>query len=51
MASRIETVSIRLREMILSGELEPNERIVEIPFAARLGVSRTPLRLALAELE
>lgn len=51
MASRIETVSVRLREMILSGELEPNERIVEIPFAARLGVSRTPLRLALAELE
>jgi GntR family transcriptional regulator of vanillate catabolism len=37
--------------MVLSGELQPGERIVEIPFAARLGVSRTPLRLALTELE
>jgi len=51
MASRMEAVLGELREMILLGKLEPNERIVEIPFAARLGVSRTPLRLALAELE
>jgi len=51
MVTQIDHVVSRLRDMVLSGELEPGERIVEIPFAARLGVSRTPLRLALGELE
>lgn len=51
MATQIDHVVSRLRDMVLSGELVPGERIVEIPFAARLGVSRTPLRLALIELE
>jgi GntR family transcriptional regulator of vanillate catabolism len=45
------TVTARLREMILAGELTPGERLLEIPFAQRLGGSRTPLRLALGELE
>jgi GntR family transcriptional regulator of vanillate catabolism len=51
MASRIETVTTRLREMILAGEFAPGVRLLEIPLATRLGVSRTPLRLALGELE
>jgi DNA-binding FadR family transcriptional regulator len=51
MASRIATVITRLREMILAGELTPGERLREVPFAQRLGVSRTPLRIALGELE
>jgi GntR family transcriptional regulator of vanillate catabolism len=51
MATQINHVVSHLRDMVLSGELVPGERIVEIPFAARLGVSRTPLRLALIELE
>jgi GntR family transcriptional regulator, vanillate catabolism transcriptional regulator len=51
MASRIETVTTRLREMILAGDLDPGARLLEIPFAKRLGVSRTPLRIALGELE
>src|SRR5919109_4360817 len=51
MASRIATVTARLRDMILAGELTPGERLIEIPFAQRLGVSRTPLRIALGELE
>jgi GntR family transcriptional regulator, vanillate catabolism transcriptional regulator len=51
MASRLATVTTRLREMILAGDLPPGERLLEIPFAQRLGVSRTPLRLALGELE
>jgi GntR family transcriptional regulator of vanillate catabolism len=51
MATQIDMVVSRLRDMVLSGELTAGERIVEIPFAARLGVSRTPLRLALMELE
>lgn len=40
-----------LRELILEGALRGGERIAEIPLAERLGVSRTPLRLALAQLE
>ena len=43
--------SLRLRELILDGELRMGERISEIPVAHRFGVSRTPLRLALAQLE
>lgn len=42
---------LRLRELILSGEFEPGERMSELPLVERLGVSRTPLRLALATLE
>ena len=51
MASRIATVTARLRDMILTGELDPGARLIEIPLAKRLGVSRTPLRIALGELE
>jgi GntR family transcriptional regulator of vanillate catabolism len=43
--------TLRLRELILDGELRGGERLSEIPLAERLGVSRTPLRLALAGLE
>jgi GntR family transcriptional regulator of vanillate catabolism len=37
--------------MLLRGEFEPGQRIAEIPLSARLGVSRTPLRLAFERLE
>ncbi|MBC2666988.1 GntR family transcriptional regulator [Novosphingobium flavum] len=40
----------RLREMILSGELLPGERITESSLADRLGVSRTPVRNVLSGL-
>jgi len=39
-----------LREQILSGELAAGERINEVRLAESLGVSRTPLREALAAL-
>jgi GntR family transcriptional regulator of vanillate catabolism len=39
-----------LREMILSGELAPGARISELAVVERLGVSRTPVRAALARL-
>ena len=51
MASQIERVAAELRRRILRGELPPGERIVELHYAPELGVSRTPLRLALVELE
>ena len=41
---------VNLREMILRGEFRPGERLSELPLVARLGVSRTPLRLALDRL-
>ena len=42
---------LRMRELLLRGEFRPGERIPEIPLAARLHVSRTPLRLVLHRLE
>ena len=40
----------RLRDAILRAELEPGERLTEDELAAWLGVSRTPVREALARL-
>lgn len=40
-----------LRDMIVSFELPPGERLVEKDLAARLGVSKTPVREAIALLE
>ncbi len=42
---------LALRELILGGELRPGERISELPLVERLGVSRTPVRMALVRLE
>jgi len=41
---------VRIREMILRGELGPGERVAEAPLAERLGMSRTPVRQALPVL-
>lgn len=41
----------RLREDILSGKYEMNEELREITIGAELGVSRTPVREALRQLE
>ena len=41
---------LKLREMLLRGDFPPGERISELPMVARLGVSRTPIRLALDRL-
>src|SRR5437870_7281669 len=42
---------LQMRELLLRGEFRSGERIREIPLAARLHVSRTPLRLVLGRLE
>ena len=42
---------IELREKILDGAFPPGTRLTEIPLAESLGVSRTPIRLALSQLE
>jgi GntR family transcriptional regulator, vanillate catabolism transcriptional regulator len=41
---------LSLRELLLRGDFRPGERISELPLVARLGVSRTPIRLALDRL-
>ncbi len=40
-----------LRQAILTGELKPGERLMEIHLADQLGVSRTPIREAIRKLE
>lgn len=51
MSNQQTRVLIELREMILRGEIGAGERLAEIPLADRLGASRTPVRLALSQLE
>ena len=52
-----EGVSLRdavcgvLRAAILTGELEAGDRLMEIPLAEQMGVSRTPVREAIRRLE
>jgi GntR family transcriptional regulator of vanillate catabolism len=41
---------VRVRELLLLGEFGRGERISELPLVARLGMSRTPIRLALERL-
>jgi DNA-binding GntR family transcriptional regulator len=45
-----ESLVVSLREMIVDGKLAAGERINEVHLAAKLGVSRTPLREALGYL-
>ena len=45
-----DQVHARLRDAILSGEMRPNHRLVEVDLAEELGVSRTPIREALLRL-
>src|SRR5438067_11632489 len=49
-SSHIGQTVMRLREMILKGNFQANERISELPLVAMLGVSRTPIRLAMERL-
>ncbi len=48
--SQIERTVMRLRELILTGEFGPGKRVSEHKLTVRLGVSRTPIRLALERL-
>jgi GntR family transcriptional regulator of vanillate catabolism len=44
------STTLRIREMILRGLLQPGERVRELDLAERLGLSRTPIRQALPAL-
>jgi GntR family transcriptional regulator, vanillate catabolism transcriptional regulator len=47
MAGKNSRVIVRIREMILQGELVPGQRVREVELAKKLGVSRTPVRESL----
>jgi DNA-binding GntR family transcriptional regulator len=47
----ISTTYAKLRDLIVLGKLAPGTRIIEADVAARLGVSRTPVRSALHRLQ
>lgn len=49
--SQTVRVQLRLRELILGGELKPGTRIAELALVERLGASRTPIRMALVRLQ
>ncbi|WP_049735456.1 GntR family transcriptional regulator [Rhizobium ecuadorense] len=46
-----ESTYSQLKDLILTGQLRPSERLSEVTLAKRFGVSRTPLREALMKLE
>lgn len=47
MSTQLARAVVRIREMVLRGELAPGQRVAEAPLADLLGVSRTPIRQAL----
>lgn len=49
-ASQTARALLNLREMLFRGDFRAGEKISELPMVARLGVSRTPIRLALDRL-
>ena len=49
--SQTVKATLGLRQVLFDGEIRPGERLVELALVERLGVSRTPLRLALMTLE
>ncbi len=49
--SQTVRAQVRLRELIIGGELKPGVRIPELALVERLGVSRTPVRAALLRLQ
>ena len=49
--SQTVKAQLALRDLVLRGELSPGERVSELQMVERLGVSRTPVRMALVRLE
>ena len=50
-ASQTVKAQLALRDLILSGDLKPGDRVSEPSLVDRLGMSRTPIRMALVHLE
>ncbi len=50
MSTQTEAVIARIRDFLMRGVFAPGAKLAEIHLAKQLGVSRTPVRLALGEL-
>ncbi|GJD52026.1 hypothetical protein OPKNFCMD_4788 [Methylobacterium crusticola] len=50
-ASQTVRAQLALRDLVLAGALKPGERVSELQMVERIGVSRTPVRMALVRLE
>lgn len=50
-ASQSVKAALGIRELVFSGAVQPGERLSEVTLSTRLGLSRTPIRAALAQLE
>ena len=50
-SSQTVKAQLALRDLILSGGLKPGDRVSELSLVDRLGMSRTPIRMALVRLE
>ncbi len=48
--SQTMRAQLALRELVMSGEMRPGERLSELAIVERIGVSRTPVRAALMTL-
>lgn len=46
-----EVIFDTIRQAIITGELKPGERLMEVQLAEKMGVSRTPVREAIRKLE
>ena len=49
--SQTVRAQLMLRELVLGGEFEPGVRIPELALVGRIGASRTPIRMALLQLQ
>ena len=49
-SSQTLKATLGVRELVFEGVLQRGDRVSEVALAERLGVSRTPLRIALATL-
>ena len=49
--SQTVRTQLKLRELIVGGELKPGSRIAELALVELLGASRTPIRMALVRLQ
>ncbi len=49
--SLAEEALTRIQESIISGELRPNQRLIEVELSRKLGMSRTPIREAIRRLQ
>ena len=50
-ASKTDLVAALIRELVITGELEPGEQLRQRDLAQRFGVSQTPVREAMRRLE